>query len=152
MGPQPPAANLIPPYVTATARVQVQTNKFFSPEMSDPGMGKRSEPSAPNKRSKAEDEDDLPFLVGEKVRAKATDGASAALTAEGAPPTPLTKAPTARTAAGKVTIEVADDEGDVKSKSSYSFILCWGFTNYLLLQMRKRKERRRRRVVRKRRG
>jgi len=119
MGPQAPAANLRPSSAADIARVQVQTNKFFSLEMPDPAKGIKSQRQTPSKRNKDEDEDDLPFLVGEKVRAKATSGAGAAAAANGAPSTPLPKAPTAGTAAGKVTIEEADDDQDVDSKLSH---------------------------------
>jgi hypothetical protein len=110
MGPQAPAANFKPPpsATVTTARVQVQTNKFFSLEIPDLAKSKKSQPS---KRNKEDDEDDLPFLVGEKVRTKASNGAGA-----GAPSTLLSKAPTVGTAAGEVTVEDADDEEDVKSK------------------------------------
>jgi hypothetical protein len=110
MGPQAPAANFKPPpsATATTTRVQVQTNKFFSLEIPDLAKSKKSQPS---KRNKEDDEDDLPFLVGEKVRTKASNGAGA-----GAPSTLLPKAPNAGTAAGEVTVEDADDEEDVKSK------------------------------------
>lgn len=119
LGPQAPAANLKPPSVTATARVQVQvqTNKFFSLEMPDPAKVKKLQPSTSSKRNKEEDEDDLPFLVGEKVYAKATNGAGAGA---GAPATE-NRAPDVSTTPEEVMVE-ADDEGDVESKPSLSLI------------------------------
>lgn len=124
LGPQAPAANLKPPSATVTARVQVQTNKFFSLEMPDPAKVKKVQPSTSSKRNKEEEEDDLPFLIGEKVYAKATNGAGtgAPATENGTPSTPLPKAPAVRTTAKEVTVEEADDEGDVESKPSLSLI------------------------------
>ena len=116
MGPQAPAANLRPPSSTATTRMQLQTNKFSTLEMPDPAKGKKSQPSTPSKRTKEKEEDDLPVLVGEKILAKATPNAGGAATENGIPSTPPPKAPIARTAAGEVMIEEADDEEDVESK------------------------------------
>ena len=116
MGPQAPAANLRPPPSTATTRMQLQTNKFFTPEMPDPAKDKKSQPSTPSKKIKEKEEDDLPCLVGEKDHAKATHSAGAAATENCTPSTPLPEAPIVKTAAGEVTVEEADDEGDVESK------------------------------------
>ena len=126
MGPQAPAANLRPPSVTTTARMQPQTNKFFTPEMPNPVKDKKLQPSTPSKRNKEKEEDDLPFLVGENVRAKATHSAGAAATENCTGSTPPPKAPIARTATGEVTVEEADDEEDVESKSPISFIRVFG--------------------------
>ena len=118
MGPQAPAAGHRPPPATATARMQLQTNKFYAPGMPDLGMGKKPQPLTPSKRNKEQEEDDLPLLVGEKVHAKEVNNAGAAATENAAPSTPLPKAPTAPTAGGEVTVLEADGEEDVESKSS----------------------------------
>jgi len=112
MGPQAPAANLRPPSTTVTARAQVQTNKFFPLEMPDPARIKQ-QPAIPSKKTKEEDEDGLPVLVGE------TAG-----TANGAPATPFPKAPTVKTTTGTVTIEEAeDDDNDESELSLFSHLL-----------------------------
>lgn len=116
MGPQAPVSNPIPPSATVTARRQVQTNKFFSLDAPVPARVEKQPPPAPSKKTKGEDEDDLPLLVGEKVSAKTTSGAVG--TTNLAPATPLPKTPTVKTATGTVTIEDADEEDNVESESS----------------------------------
>jgi len=143
MGPQAPAgSNLKSPSATRTARVQVQTNKFFPLEIPELAKSKKSQPSTSSRRKKEEDEDDLPFLVGEKVRAKAKNGvgATGATGAGNGPPsTPLPKALTV------VVCDEADDEEDVKSKPSdppHSFITKYLFTaDEEAKRKRKRKKR-----------
>ena len=156
MGPQAPAANLRPPSSTAPTRMQLQTNKFFTLEMPDPAKlkGKKLQPSTPSKRNKEKEEDDLPSLVGEKVLAKATHSVGAVATENCTPSTPLPEAPIVRTAAGEVTIEEADDEGDVESKPPHflhpSF---WRLMKYIFSadeeakKKRKRKKRPKRKEI-----
>ena len=125
--------------------MQPQTNKVFALEMPDPAKGKRLQPSTPSKRNKEKEEDDLPFLVGEKVRAKATHSVGAAVTESRTPSTPLPKAPTARTAAGEVTVEEADDEGDVESKPPHFLHPGFGrLTKYIFTADEEAKKKRKR--------
>src|SRR5258708_37872371 len=111
MGPQAPAANSSPP-----AKAQIQTNKFIPPETPNLSRVKKQSSTSSSKETREEDDDDLPSLVCEKVRVKATIGASAT---DGTPSTPLPKMPPVKTAAGKFTVEEAEDEDTIESKPSH---------------------------------